>query len=323
MLKSERRRLNPSAILYWNDLRNDPKLRRCSPAAKGLWAVHMLPAAAESPEYGVVVIDGAPSHQQDLGEMLCREIGENSETTQALVDELVRTGAASIDDKGRVFNRRMVREEAIRRTRSMAGKMGADVTNAKRQMSGKVVGKGISKHIGKWVGKAGANHGGKTLTGEHAENASGPSIKGDHAGDVTRQTVDNGVGKSSPSSLPSHSSLPSLSVSKDTGAAAPPAGLDLKAALFTQGVDWLQAVTKKPNARCRALIGKWRQKTGDNVLLELLAEAQRQNIQGPEAWFTAAIKVRERQGTTGLVPKNADEAMEQYRNDPAWRGVAA
>ena len=114
----------------------------------------------------------------------------------------------------------------------------------------------------------------------------------------------------------------SCSEANASGATAP-AGSDLASKLFTEGVDWLQTVTKKPNAHCRSLIGKWRQKLGDNVLLELLAEAQRQNIQGPEAWFTAAIKVREQQGTTGVMPKSADEAMEQFRADPAWRGVAA
>ena len=323
MPSPDRRRQNPSAILYWNDLRNDPKLRRCSPAAKGLWAVHMLPAAAESPEYGVVVIDGAPSRQQDLGEMLCREIGENAETTQALVDELVRTGTASVDEQGRVFNRRMAREESIRHARSIAGKLGADVTNAQRQKSGKGVGKHAGKGGGKQGSKAGSKQGGKTLDDKQPEIVNAATLSNGHADALVRQTASNGVGKSSPSSLPSLPSLPSLSVAKATGAEAPPAGLDLKAALFTQGVDWLQTVTKKPNPQCRALIGKWRQKLGDNVLLDLLLEAQRQNIQGPEGWFTAAIKRHEQQGTTGVMPKNADEAMEQFRTDPAWRGVAA
>ena len=116
----------------------------------------------------------------------------------------------------------------------------------------------------------------------------------------------------------------SRSSSEPNGSGAKaPAGSDFTGKLFTQGVDWLQSVTKKSNARCRALIGKWRKSVGDAVLIELVAEAQRQDIQSPEAWFTAAIKAREQAGTAGLMPKTADEAMQQFQADPAWRGVAA
>jgi hypothetical protein len=85
----------------------------------------MLPAAAESTEYGVVILDGMPSLQQDLGELFSREIGETPEVAQALVDELVRMGAASVDERGRVYCRRMVRKERLRQQRSAAGKLGA------------------------------------------------------------------------------------------------------------------------------------------------------------------------------------------------------
>jgi hypothetical protein len=121
-----RNRKNPSSLVFWNDLRHDTQLRRCSPAAKGLWAVHFLPCAAESPEFGVVIVDNLPSRREDLGALFCREFGETAEATQALVDELVKFGAGKIDNQGRVYCKRMVREEAARRAKSDAGKAGAD-----------------------------------------------------------------------------------------------------------------------------------------------------------------------------------------------------
>lgn len=93
--------------------------------------------------------------------------------------------------------------------------------------------------------------------------------------------------------------------------------------VFRQGVDWLRGVTGKPDAQCRSLIGRWRKSTGDAVLIELLAEAQRQDIQAPEAWITAAIKARERSAAKGAMPASAEEAMDRFHADPAWRGVAA
>jgi hypothetical protein len=123
---ANRNRKNPSSLVFWNDLRHDTQLRRCSPAAKGLWAVHFLPCAAESPEFGVVIVDNLPSRCEELGALFCRELGETVEATQALVDELVKFGAGKIDDQGRVYCKRMVREEAARRAKADAGKAGAN-----------------------------------------------------------------------------------------------------------------------------------------------------------------------------------------------------
>jgi len=108
---------------------------------------------------------------------------------------------------------------------------------------------------------------------------------------------------------------------------APPAGSGLARMVFGQGVEWLRGVTGKPDAHCRSLIGRWRKSVGDAVLIELLAEAQRQDIQAPEAWITAAIRARERAGpgggAGGPMPATAEQAMEQFEADPAWRGVAS
>jgi hypothetical protein len=203
-VSTDRRRSNPSTILYWVDLRDDPKLRRCSPAAKGLWAVHMLPAAAESPEYGVVIVDGLSSLQQDLGELFSREIGEPPDVAQVLVDELVRMGAASVDDRGRVYCRRMVREEDLRQKRSSAGKLGAA---AKWQTDGKPHGKPYAKEHGEQDGE----NDGKSASAAEGENTDSAGLNDTSAESGQWQTDGEGDGKSMPSSHPSLPSLPSLS----------------------------------------------------------------------------------------------------------------
>lgn len=153
---------NPSSVIFWNDLENDEHLKTCSLAAKGLWDHHMLPIAARSIEPGVIVLGNHPSRlADDLPLLLARAVGEAPDVITILLRELVDSGAASVDDRGRVYNRRMVREEAIRQARSAAGKRGADVTNEKRQKSGKHPakehandgGNGSGEDFGKSVGK--------------------------------------------------------------------------------------------------------------------------------------------------------------------------
>lgn len=128
---AERNSKNPSTVLYWNDLRAE--LRRCSPAAKGLWTVHMLPCAAESPEYGVMLVGNSASLREDLGELLCQEFGQPADVTQSLIEELILKGVAEVDDKGRVYNRRMVREEAERQAKIRAGESGGKASAAARR----------------------------------------------------------------------------------------------------------------------------------------------------------------------------------------------
>ncbi len=153
---------NPSSFLYWNDLENDEHLATCSWAARGLWACKLLPIAARSAEYGVIQIGDNPCRwDDDLPVVLAKASGGATpeivamiaDGFQTLLTELVVNRAASVDEQGRLYNRRMVREEGIRRARSEAGKAGAEATNAKRQKSGKHLGKGHGKQVGKVVGK--------------------------------------------------------------------------------------------------------------------------------------------------------------------------
>jgi hypothetical protein len=271
----QRRRANPSSILYWSDLRDDPKLRRCSPAAKGLWAVHMLPAAAESAEYGVVILDDLPSLQKDLGGLFARELGEAADATQALVDELVSKGAASIDAAGRVYCRRMVREDKLRQQRSAAGKLGAA---AKWQTDGEAHGEPYGERHGESYGECD----GKTAKDGEASNASAPAINGHALANGAWQTDGEGAGKPMPSSLSSHSSRPLSSLSHEENL-VPCGTRDDDAGLLAVFNAWNEAASR---------VGRWpavrkleadRRKTlrtriksigGIGAFLEVLAKAE-------------------------------------------------
>lgn len=121
---------NPSASFYWNDWDNDAELKTCTLAAQGLW-MRMLCIAARSPEPGVVLIGGFPASRTEIAPRIAALVGQPLDVVNALIDELLTSGAASLDRRQRIVNRRMVRAAALHNTRSVAGKKGADVTNGK------------------------------------------------------------------------------------------------------------------------------------------------------------------------------------------------
>ena len=129
---------NPSTRWFFNDWDNEPGMKFCSLAAQGLW-FKMLGLAARSREYGAVLIGDHPSlHAADLPSLLASSCGsETVESIGKLVDDLVTFKVASVDQLGRVFNRRMVAEAELSAARAAAGRAGAEATKQKRQTSGK------------------------------------------------------------------------------------------------------------------------------------------------------------------------------------------
>lgn len=115
---------NPSTTFFWNDWDNDEALKACSLAAQGLW-MRCLCIAARSPEPGVVMIGGFPAGRADIVPRLAAVVGHPLDAVNALIDELLTSGTASLDRKNRIINRRMVKAAALHRKRSEAGKAGA------------------------------------------------------------------------------------------------------------------------------------------------------------------------------------------------------
>lgn len=114
---------NPSSVFYWNDWDGDPALRACSMAAQGFW-MRCLCIAARAPEFGVVMIGSAPAAIDAFLPALARSVGESPKVVAGWVKELLDTEAASVDDKGRLVCRRMVRSAEVSAARSAAGREG-------------------------------------------------------------------------------------------------------------------------------------------------------------------------------------------------------
>lgn len=108
-------------------------------------------------------------------------------------------------------------------------------------------------------------------------------------------------------------------IPEDKSSGRPGAGkADHASRLFGPALDWVRSVTKLSDAKARSLIGGWRKDLRDDaLLLELIREAQAQEIQEPREWMPKAIERRK----ADRMPETADEAIAMRDRDPAWAGV--
>jgi hypothetical protein len=123
---------NPSTTFFWNDWDNDKELAACSLAAQGLW-MRLLCIAARSPEPGVVQLGSLNFAYPEGLPQLAAAVGRPPKEIARLVDELLGAGAASLDDQGRLLNRRMVRQAELSRKRSNAASKRGSKPPAKPQ----------------------------------------------------------------------------------------------------------------------------------------------------------------------------------------------
>lgn len=108
------------AKFFWADWLSDVNLRRCSPAARGLW-MDMLCFAAQAEPFGHVAEGDAPLPVEDIADLARVNLG----TAKRLIAELERRRVFSRDDKGRIFSRRLLRDAAaIARLRKNGSKGG-------------------------------------------------------------------------------------------------------------------------------------------------------------------------------------------------------
>lgn len=99
----------PWIKFFPSDWLSDESLRSCSIGARGLW-MDLLAMMAKSNTHGFLLIGGSPASVEQIS----RIIGEDSQTTRKLLQELESNGVFSRDDKNVVFSRRMRRDEAVR-----------------------------------------------------------------------------------------------------------------------------------------------------------------------------------------------------------------
>lgn len=99
----------PAFQFYPGDWMKDPNLRRCSPAARGVW-IDLLCLMFECEERGVLISGGVPWSREDVS----AAIGGPDGATLMLLDELLTKGVARIDQRGAIFSARMARDEQER-----------------------------------------------------------------------------------------------------------------------------------------------------------------------------------------------------------------
>lgn len=117
----------PSMQFYPSDWMAEPGLRLCGLASRGIW-MDMLCLMWSSPERGVLrKQNGSKIESKDISKMC----GASETEVDACLAELYEHGVYSKAQDGAIYNRRMVRDEHIRRVRSEAGSKGGRPSKAK------------------------------------------------------------------------------------------------------------------------------------------------------------------------------------------------
>jgi hypothetical protein len=111
----------PAFQFYPGDWQHDVALRSCSVGARGLW-IEMMCVMHQADPYGYLVLNGKPIDRAQLGRM----VGASDKDVRRWLDELVGAGVHSEDADGRIYSRRMVRDERLRVVRGEAGKLGGN-----------------------------------------------------------------------------------------------------------------------------------------------------------------------------------------------------
>ncbi|MGX1096530.1 hypothetical protein [Amorphus sp. MBR-141] len=119
---------NPWGKFFWNDWETDPALRLCSLAAQGLW-MRVLCVCAKANPKGYLVAAGRSLSPADMA----RLVGSSEQEIETLLSELASNGVFSRDAKGRIYSRRMVRDEKKSRIARKNGKEGGNPTLCKQK----------------------------------------------------------------------------------------------------------------------------------------------------------------------------------------------
>jgi len=99
----------PGFFFYCGDWLKDPALRRCSPAARGVW-IDMLCLMFECEDRGVLSAGGVPWSDEEVAAAVSGDTTANL----ACICELIAKGVADRNSSGAIFSRRLVRDEGTR-----------------------------------------------------------------------------------------------------------------------------------------------------------------------------------------------------------------
>jgi hypothetical protein len=109
----------PAFQFYPADWRADIGIQSLSYHDRGVW-FEILCLMHQSEERGRLVLNGRPMSDEALSRALGLPVDELTATLERLLDY----GVATRDDDGALVNRRMLRDEAVRRMRAEAGRRG-------------------------------------------------------------------------------------------------------------------------------------------------------------------------------------------------------
>lgn len=109
----------------WNDWANDPDLRRCSKAAKGVW-MDALAVAWNCPERGVFATGGRAWIIDEIAAAIHGDTAENLDCLK----ELAAKNVLRQREDGAYFNKRMNDEYGVSLVRAEAGRVGGSKLKA-------------------------------------------------------------------------------------------------------------------------------------------------------------------------------------------------
>jgi len=111
----------PWSKFFWSDWESDERLYQCSLEAQALW-MRMLCVCAKGDPYGYLAVAGHPLGAADVA----RRAGITTAKAEELMAELAQWGVYSQDRKGRIYSRRMVKDQKAARTAQKNGKRGGN-----------------------------------------------------------------------------------------------------------------------------------------------------------------------------------------------------
>lgn len=115
---------NPYLKFFPADWLSNLKLRKCSPAARGVWIDCICLMSQCEPFGHLVEEDGSPMTAAEFG----RVTATDPTIAESAFRELLARGVAKLDPAGRLYSSRMVRDFARSQTNSRAGKLGAQAS---------------------------------------------------------------------------------------------------------------------------------------------------------------------------------------------------
>lgn len=118
---------DPFLRFYTSDWRSDPRLKMCSPGARGMW-IEMICLMHEATPYGHLLIHGQTPNEAQLASLT----GIPPAELPDLVAELERMGVFSRTKEGVIYSRKLVRMASKSAVARKNGKRGGNPTLGKR-----------------------------------------------------------------------------------------------------------------------------------------------------------------------------------------------